>query len=758
VTAALSRSDEDTAASGTSGSSVVGRWLPLLAGLGTVAAILLWCDTPVTDLAKYLAYAVGAVIVPGTLVYRTLRRTPHTLVEDVAMGVAVGLVLELSAWAAFSALGGQGWLWLWPLAVIVPFATVPALRRHWRPHGYRPTPVGWSWSVAAVVVFFTGYLAAVFLRRNPVLPTGESTEQYLDLAYQLSLAGEAKHHMPLDLPQVAGEPLYYHWFGYAHMGVVSLIGHIDLPVVVLRLAIPALCAAAVVLTAVIGWRVSGRPYAGAAAAALFFVIGEVDFTHPTAQLFGTQATFVVWHGMSMIYSWVLLLALIGPVADVLGSSVPRLGPGAYPLAAALMLASGGAKASSLPVVIAALLFTVAILAVATRRLPGPAVAMLGLAIGAQLVATAVLFHFQTYGVGIGPLQGLAKYWLPDAGRSFPAQFLVVLAVFVAFYVNMELRGAGILALLYLRHGRLDPVQVFLLGGALAGPLIYLTFSQPSGGNEYFTRAGFAFAVLLSAWGYALVFDRARPSAALRTGLGAFAAGLAVVLVLVQLGYAGSVVAAPSTYRPLVPLLCWALLFALGCGVAGLAWRPVSRHLPKLRGRGAVTLLTAVLVFGAPGLVMDAYKSIQHPNGGAYFNVHLPRSRVDAARWVRDHSRPDDVIATNDHCLPWGSGPCDPRVFWLSAYSERSVLVEGWGFAPRMQVPGTAGGFWDPALLARNDAAFSAPTQAGLAALRRDRKVRFLVVDRTVSTESNTLRDLAVLRFDNGRMLVYELRG
>ena len=59
------------------------------------------------------------------------------------------------------------------------------------------------------------------------------------------------------------------------------------------------------LTAVVGWRVSGRPYAGAVAAALFFAVGEFNFTDPVTLPFGTQATFVVWHGMSMIYAWVL---------------------------------------------------------------------------------------------------------------------------------------------------------------------------------------------------------------------------------------------------------------------------------------------------------------------------------------------------------------------------------------------------------------------------------------------------------------------
>ena len=88
---------------------------------------------------------------------------------------------------------------------------------------------------------------------------------------------------------------------------------------------------------------------------------------------------------------------------------------------------------------------------------------------------------------------------------------------------------------------------------------------------------------------------------------------------------------------------------------------------------------------------------------------LPRSRVEAARWVRDNSSPDQVLATNAHCRAvGGDGVCDARSFWLSAYSERRVLVEGWLFAPRVSETGEQS-FWDPALLALNDEAFTAPT-------------------------------------------------
>jgi hypothetical protein len=745
------------------------RWLPLLAAVAWFVAVLVAADTPVLDIARYAGYVGLAVILPGMLVYRALRRTPHTLVEDVAMGAAVGLALELPAWGVFAALGRQEWLWVWPLAVIVPFVAVPGLHRHWWVRGYTVTPVGWSWTVAGAVAFFTSYLSATFLARNPILPTSDGTRQYLDLAYQLSLAGEAKHQFPIHLPQVAGEPLKYHWFGYLHMAATSLIGRIDLPVVALRLTIPTLCAAAIVLTAVVGWRVSGRPYVGAGAALLFFVIGEVNFTHPVTMPFGTQASFVIWHGMSMIYSWVLLIALIAVLADVIDRRpdgrpdrpVAPLGRGAWALAALLLFASSGAKASSLPVTALALAFTAAVLLIARRRLPWAVIAA-GLLTGvAQLFATAVLYGFQTYGVKIGPLFGLARYWAlpPDAqppGRPGWQQWLLVVAVWAAFLINMQLRVAGSVPLLWLRRGRLQPVQWFLLGGALAGPVLYLLLEQPGDGNQYFTRAGFTFGVIASAWGYAMVLDRVRLSRQGRVALAVGAGALAVILVATQWLAAGP---APTgqPYRPLLPLLTWsAVLAAIGLVVA-LWWPSLADSRPWLRGRGGLVALTVLLVVGAPGLPMDMRKSWEAPNGGAYATVPMPRSRVETARWVRDHSDPHDVVATNAHCLQVINGWCDARSFWLSAYAERRVLVEGWGFAPRIATTGAFTPFWDQELLSRNDEAFTAPTAADLAELRERYAVRWLVVDRSVGGESPQLAGLAARRFDNGRLAVYELR-
>jgi hypothetical protein len=154
--------------------------------------------------------------------------------------------------------------------------------------------------------------------------------------------------------------------------------------------------------------------------------------------------------------------------------------------------------------------------------------------------------------------------------------------------------------------------------------------------------------------------------------------------------------------------------------------------------------------------MDEVKSIQSPNGGAYAPIALPMSRVEAARWVRDNSSPDDVLATNVHCLGYWGDLCDARSFWLSAYAERTVLVEGWSFAPRQAVGGIFTPFWDPAVLAFNDAVFTAPTPERLGQMRERYGVRWLVADRGVAAPSPRLDTLARRAFDNGRVAVYEI--
>ncbi|MGE5829834.1 MAG: hypothetical protein ACM30G_15945 [Micromonosporaceae bacterium] len=737
-------------------------WLPAAVVAAAAAIVWLATGTASADIIRYAGYVGYAVVAPGTLVYRALRRTPFTLVEDLAYGAAVGLVLEIAAWALWSALGLGGWLWTWPLVVLGAFAAVPRLRRHWWVRGYTRVPAGFAWSVAAVCVFFLGYLYVVFLNVNPILPATNDRLVYVDLPYQLSLAGEAKHHFPMHLPQVAQEPLQYHWFDFAHMGAASLISGVDLPVVFYRLDVPLICLASIVALAVTGWRASGRPAVGAIAAALTYVVGELNFNKPEGWPFGTIATFIVWSSMSMNYSWLLLIALIGVLVSVVASAdhpVASMGRGALGLTALLALGSAGAKTSSLPVVLGALAIAAVVALLRRRRIERMLLAAIVIVLGAEAFAYVFIYAFATHGTMIKPFWGMRRFYPAGGGP------LVMAAIAAAFAGNMLLRLAGVPVLLALRgfRQRLGDVEWLLLGGLAAGFGAYLVVGHLGDGNQYFYRDGWMFGIIASAWGVVLLADRARLTPAFRAGLAAAGAVFAVALVAAQLRYAG-----PTVWHqpmdPLVPVLRWLGVLALLALLGAMWWRVLRSLQPALRGRGGLVLLTGVLLAGMPGLVMDAASAHAQPNGGGYVGVWLPAYRVEAARWLRDHSSPDDVIATNAHCLYiTEEGYCDSRSFWLSTYAERRVLIEGWLFAPRTAelVEQTGAGvytpFWDQALLRLNDAAFTAPSSDLLARLRDEYGVRWLVLDRAWHEEPAELLDLTDKRYDDGVIAIYRLR-
>src|SRR5690349_2297390 len=387
--------------------SRVARWLPAAGAFCAIVGMLVNTHTPVLDIARYLAYVAWGLVLPGTLVYRSLRRTPHTLVEDLAMGATLGLVLEIGAWAAFSTVGGQRLLWLWPVLVVVPFLAVPGLRRHWRVSGYRPTPVGWSYAVAGMVVFLVGYVYVSYLRRTQPIPTGDTGAWYhIDLMYMLSMVGEAKHHFPVYNPQVASEPLNYHWFAYAHMASASLISGVDTPMVFFRLASPVFCVLAVLTLAVAGWRVSGKPWVGAFAAMLTFVVGEFTLSDLSWGPFGGVTAYIVWSSQSMVYSWAITFALMLVVVDLLRAGppdTPPLGRGAWVLLILLLVGAGGSKSTIIPVLLGGLGVAGLAHLLTRRRIDWRLVGVGFCAAAGLLFATAAIYRFETHGLRPSPL-------------------------------------------------------------------------------------------------------------------------------------------------------------------------------------------------------------------------------------------------------------------------------------------------------------------------------------------------------------------
>ncbi|MBT2447819.1 hypothetical protein J7F03_12190 [Streptomyces sp. ISL-43] len=761
-------------------------FLPGIAAYLVLVGLLLLADTSVSDIARYTGYALWGVMLPGTLVFRALRRHPHTLVEDLAFGVATGLALELAAWYVLVSLGVQSLATAWPLLVVILFLAVPGLRKHWRPRGYAPTSPGWSWSVSGLVMFTGAYFYQDFLSKYPALSDTETSRIFGDLPYMLSLAANAKSNAPLTFPQAAGEPLHYHWFSFAHMAMTSMVGHIDLPVVQTRLMVPALTALAVVLTAVVARRLTGRAWAGPLAAVLLFVVTEFSGVYPnnvdTWTLGAASVRLMYWSSQSYTYSQPLLIALMGVIGEALlrrgrgaestPDAVPPLGRGLFVLAAAFALASSAAKASTLPVTIAGLALAGLVLLITTRRVPWTVVG-LGTILGlAQLFATAVIFKFETYGLRVIPLGNLAPFWSDQQNkRPELVQALVAGAAVFAFVLHHQIKLVGMIPLIWRRRFKLDPLQWFLLGATVAGPCAYLLVHGYNA--SYFTMASLPFGAVLSAWGFCEAFDRAalprRAKAALAVGTVAFIALLTYVIYRYSAGWRAYVVREfadgdpHKTYALLLPLLLAGAALAAVLLVCTLLWWAAGRVLPALRGRGSVVLMTVVLAAGAPGVFHDALQSRKDWWHGSWT---LPASQVDAARWIRAHSNPKDVLVTNSHSWEWNlsHGPSseNTRSMWLSAYSERSVLIEGWAYAPRM-VALTHGAsaydglFWDQDLFKINEASVYQPTAAILHRLHDEYRVRYIVVLRAMGTESPHLGELAEKVFDNQRVGIYRIQ-
>ncbi|MCW2504052.1 MAG: hypothetical protein JWO79_2336, partial [Actinomycetia bacterium] len=142
---------------------------------------------------------------------------------------------------------------------------------------------------------------------------------------------------------------------------------------------------------------------------------------------------------------------------------------------------------------------------------------------------------------------------------------------------------------------------------------------------------------------------------------------------------------------------------------------------------------------------------------------IPSGGIAAARWLRGHSRPDQVVATNTHCRRVFRDTCDNRHFWIAGFTERRVLVESWGYTrpiydeawsgrgPFFRLP-----YWDQRRLAENDGIFRSPSRSAADLLRRRYGVRWLLVDRRYDRPSPKLGEVAALRYSNGDAAVYEL--
>ncbi|GII78692.1 hypothetical protein Sru01_36740 [Sphaerisporangium rufum] len=703
-------------------------WPPAVLVAALAVAVLRHYGTPIRDLAAFAGYLAGCVAVPGTLLVRALHPGRRTRLEEVAFGLAVGYAIEVLAYLAARAAGAPLLVLGWPAATYAAFLLIPRLRRHWR--GTRPqrAPRWWAWFLALVACYVLASSAAEFFRTAPLRWPAAGT-MHFDLPYALGMLGELRHHLPPQLPIVAGEPLYYHWFAFAHLAAASWITGVEPMVLMFRLAALPLVGVFVVLLAALGRRITGS-FGGAAlcVTATFAMALPSLYANANGLLIWTGVQQPPWRGPTTTFAMMLFVPFVLVLLDLLDGR--RTGRATWALLVLLIVVIMGAKAVYLPLALAGLA-AVAAAQAARRRPPWRALAAFALAAACLCYAQFVLLGGARLGLFVQPLAAARKTWAALAGVPEPeVTTAALLACAVLFLLGWAAGWCGSLWLLRGTPG--TPFTAFTAGtGVVAVGAALLLGSTTTLNQGYFLICAAPLLSVLAVHGF-LVLAR-RQGLGAKACCGALAAGV-VVAVAVR--------AACGVRVPLPPGTPWrALLLPYAVVAAVVALAAAGLWAARRRPRPWALLVALVVGVGPAGAWPARAMLMVRPDGRAGLEndqrvapADVPRGLAAAARWLRDHSAPGDVLATNVHCR-WGHElPCDTRQYWLAALAERRVLVEGWAFTPVNHARWRPGEilqlrpFWDPARLAANDAAFTAPSPAAVARLRDGYGVRWLVAD------------------------------
>ncbi|MFI6511247.1 hypothetical protein ACIBCT_26865 [Streptosporangium sp. NPDC050855] len=745
-------------------------WAPAVAATALTGAVLYHHGVPGTDAALFLLYVAACVGLPGVLVLRLLYGVRRTFAEEVALGLALGYAVEVFTYAGARALGAPLLVLVWPVATCLLFLVVPRLRRHWRgdPSRLVRAPAWWSWSLALLFAYLLAWSAVSFFARN-ALTWPALGNAFPDMPYHLALTGELRHHMPPTMPLVAGEPLLYHWFVYAHLAAASWVTGLEPLVLLLRLGMLPMTGAFVVLAGMTGRRITGS-WTGAALTAA----GTVLVTTPSLYL-GRSGAFtwggvpdLIWASPTQTFGALLFAPVVLLLVDLLEHR--RRTAGHWPLLGILLAATAGAKATYLPLLGAGLLAVAVTGTVRWRRPSRPALVALGMTATCFLLAQFVLFGGAKQALVVAPFSFMRTAWAEMTGAGVEAvpSSLSAVGIVAVFLLGWTITWGGISGLLSRPRLLARPGVTLMLGIGAAGLGAALLLGHPGRSQLFFLWGAYPYLAAVTALGIAVLLRRAGQSP--RATFCAAGAGLAAAYLIpfvcgVRVPLAPG---APDTllHRPYALLLAVVTVAAAALTfIRGRlrAWALVVTALAAVGLPAGVHARVLTFVSGGTGTTTIAQTTARTaPETMTGTVTAPPPGALDAGRWLRAHSHPDELVATNALCR-WGrEEPCDGRHFWVSALTERRVLVEGWTYTarntdrwrpdmPMLRLP-----FWDAELIELNDAVFTTPTDDAVRRLRDRHGVRWLLADEHRGTVSPELGRVATPLFRSGDYAVYRL--
>ena len=721
--------------------------------LSAGVALVVWLATGVRplEIVAFAAYQGIFVLVPGLLLLRALVRSRMSPVTMLAVGWPLGHVLELAAFTATAAAGVRWLFFLYP--PIACGLALLAVRR--RPVSAaekappRAIPSGPAWATAAIVGAATVLLGLGSFAANPLPRSVPSVALHPDNVFHVALAAEARHHWPMTDPNVSGEPLRYHVFVHMEAAAAGQATGIPLDVIVLRLQ-PVLIVLLIGLQlAWLAGRVArGSPWVAPGAVAIMLLANELDVDSerdaPFTGLFFTDLplspTFAFGLPFFIAASGILVYAL---------SRSGRVGRGTWVVLGALLAGAMGAKASTLPVMLAALGLFVACRLLLERTVDRRALGALALAFGVFVVVYLALFSGGGNGGGeIEPFAFL-DYAILSGAYSGPPGSLLLDLVRTAALLAPWLGGL----LLIGRLGGPDRNAALWLAAIAIGALLpFVVFAQPSLAQVYFLGYGTPAAAVLSAWGIARAWPAARDRAVPLVAVGvALATALVVAAVLRERAPEDEVLTVVG-YLGLYGVLVAALVL-----IAVVAARPARALLAWMIGLLiAVTLLDKPLDIIPPWVEKESAGDPHYDPDRRAGLRGIDEDLLAGLRWLRDNSSAPDVIAV-DVQTTTATGE-QARYFYPAAFAERRTFLGGWDYTTEgvdYDAEGRPGAPF-PERRALNDRAFAGDPRA-LEALRSRRGVRFIVVDLRHGEPKPGLDRRLPRAYANRALRIYRLR-
>ncbi|GAA3686743.1 hypothetical protein FB459_1044 [Yimella lutea] len=675
---------------------------------------------PIGSLVKAVAATGVFQVLPGAMVWRAIRPRNGWLLEDLAMGFAMGFAIAVPAQTIAGLMHSRIPAYVVPLLFVAVFAAVPVLRR--RVLEARWSPLPWWLGPALGLMTLAAYPQTEWYFKQNLLWSDKPWTPYIDTYLHQALAAQILTRGPVSWPTVAGEDLGYQWFAHAWMAHVTATSGVPLDHVLMRFLPAIMPIVAVASIAVLGLRLSGSPGVGALSAAFSMLVGSGQpWGLLGLQLPITPLSPTLGLGIPTLVAMVLVLA-----TRWRGEALR----GAFWLIPWLTVIATGTKGSTSPVVIAGLGLAAAAMLIWNRPMFWPVVRD-AVVIGVSLIVTmVVVFHGSVAGLKLG-VTNSAKQTSLSSVIGGVASREQVLFVSAAVIIAGLTRAALAFALPFRRESRLDPVSWVLIGAAIAGAAALGLFSHPGRSQSYFTLTAIPLAATGSAIGARHLWLALGRRRALL--LGALSAVAAFVFFKGILMWTGRIV--PRKYDQFWQITTIAAVVVLVAAVIG------ALVVRRQWWRGALTTVALIGLFAGAGSWIDTYRtSVPVPDERPATLTSQNATTVGmlrAARYIREHSEPTDLVMTNRHCTTVREprGGCDSRRWLVSAFSERQMLVEGWTATPRATKIAPNGrdsitvDYWKPEILELNDTFIAAPTAD---AQRRlwDLGVRWVYVETT----------------------------